>query len=239
VTIAAILPCRGRLDQTVANVKRLQATAGYSDWRLYAVAGRADRDVLTALARIGIPTLTPESDTLTYWQALEAATAVTTEPILCNLANDILPGQHWLRRAVEAYQETFGMDDGMLGFNGDSHEVAHSCHFLLSRHLLMRYGGWPVWYRHNFGDTELCQRAIADGLYAKAPWAILYHDHPYWGGQDDAIYEEGRATIPRDQMLYEQRRRQGWPSVRGATAIGGAIGNATMNSTNGVLTAGR
>jgi hypothetical protein len=236
VTIAAIMPCKGRLDQTVANVKRLLGTAGYQDWRLYAIAGRADRDVLTALAKIGIPTMTPEAETLTYWQALADATAVLKEPLLINLANDVLPGQHWLRRAVEAYQETFGTGDGMLGFNGDSHELEHSCHFLLSRQLLMRYGGWPVWYKHNFGDTELCQRAIADDLYAKAPWAILYHDHPYWGGQDDRVYEIGRETIPRDQMLYEQRKRTGWPNVNGTMDIG-AVTERLVTAIAGATTA--
>jgi hypothetical protein len=75
------------------------------------------------------------------------------------------------------------------------------------------YGGWPVWYDHNFGDTELCQRAIGDGLYVKAPWATLFHDHPYFGGTDDAVYAEGRAQSDRDHAIYEDRRRRGWPTI--------------------------
>jgi hypothetical protein len=109
-------------------------------------------------------------------------------PLLVNLANDLIPGMHWLARAVTAYRSAFGAGDGMIGFNGDSHEVNHSCHFLISRSLLERYGGWPTWYDHNYGDTELCQRAIADRCYGKAPWALLFHDHPYFGGADDAVY---------------------------------------------------
>lgn len=102
----------------------------------------------------------------------------------------------------------------MLGFNDGHHELMHSCHFLISRALLDRYGGWPTWYDHNYGDTEICQRAIADGVYAKAPWAVLYHDHPYFGGTDDAVYAEGRAQVERDRQLYEQRRRAGWPAPK-------------------------
>lgn len=218
-TIAAILPCRGRLGQTVGNVKRLLSTAGTDDWRLYAVAGREDTEVLSALAKLDVPTFTAAADRLTYWQALQEVTSVTSEPLIACLANDLLPGMHWLRRAVDAYRETFGSGPGLLGFNGDSHEVDHSCHFVISRDLLTRYGSWPVWYAHNFGDTELCQRAIADGLYAKAPWALLYHDHPYWAGQDDNVYAEGRATIIRDQQLYEQRRKMGWPTIGVAELI--------------------
>jgi hypothetical protein len=216
MSVAAILPCRGRLGQTVTNVKRLLATAGTDQWRLYAVGGREDSDVLSALAKLGIATFTATADRLTYWQALAEVTATTTEPLIACLANDLLPGMHWLRRAVEAYDQTFGNGPGLIGFNGDSHELDHSCHMLISRDLLARYGGWPTWYSHNFGDTELCQRAIEDRLYAKAPWALLYHDHPYWSGTDDNVYAEGRATIARDQALYNQRQKMGWPNAHSA-----------------------
>ena len=220
MNVAAILPCRGRMVQTVANVKRLLSTAGYDNWHLYAIGGKDETDTLNALARLGVPTMTGIADRLTYWEALHEATAITSEPLICNLANDLLPGMHWLRRAIDAYADTFGIDrygkpgDGLLGFNGDSHEVGHSCHFLISRQLIARYGGWPVWYQHNFGDTELCQRAIHDGLYAKAPFALLYHDHPYWAGQDDEVYAEGRATIEQDQRLFDYRRKMGWPATK-------------------------
>ena len=211
--IAAIMPCRGRAEQTVTNVKRLLATAGYDDWQLYLVGATPDVQPLAKHldpTRVSIQTVALHR--ATYWQALSAAVYETDAPFLVNLANDLLPGQHWLRRAADAYRETFGPISGMLGFNDGHHEVGHSCHFLISRSLLERYGGWPVWYDHNYGDTELCQRAIADGVYAKAPWATLYHDHPYFGGDDDAIYAEGRAQLERDRRFYEQRKRQGWPA---------------------------
>jgi hypothetical protein len=214
MTIAAILPCRGRAEQTVVNIKRMLATAGYDDWRLLAVGGTDEKVLLDALESFGIHTIRSSAPRVSYWQALAGATAQTDAQLLVNLANDLLPGQNWLRRAVKAYDETFGDTPAMLGFNGDSHLTEHSCHFLISRSLLERYGGWPMWYDHNFGDTELCQRAIADGVYAKAPYALLFHDHPYFGGVDDAVYAEGRARAEHDQQLYEQRRRAGWPPVR-------------------------
>lgn len=216
MNVAAILPCRGRKEQTIQNAKRLLSTAGYEQWRLYAIGGKEEADTLIGLARLGIPTLTTAADRLTYWEALHEATAITSEPLVAALANDLIPGQHWLLRAVQAYKQVFGFDqygkpnEGMIGFNGDSHEADHSCHFLISRSLIARYGGWPVWYRHNFGDTELCQRAIDDGLYAKAPWALLFHDHVYWGGADDSVYAEGRANVEQDQRLYERRKARQW-----------------------------
>lgn len=213
MNIAAIMPCRGRAEQTVVNVKRLLATAGVP-FELIVVGARHEAELFMDLRReTRIETYCHDAERLTYWQALAWATERTKAQYLVNLANDLLPGQHWLRRAVDGYVDTFAKLDGLLGFNGDSHEVGHSCHFLISRTLLSRYGGWPVWYDHNFGDTELCQRAIADGLYAKAPWALLYHDHPYFGGTDDPIYAEGRTQASRDERLYHERRRAGWPTI--------------------------
>ena len=213
MNIAAILPCRGRPEQTVANVKRLLATAGSSDWALTCIGGADERETLMACgvagARVRHVLDTPR---LTYWQALAYETRLQPNAThLIGLANDLLPGMHWLKRAVDAYQGEFGSGAGLLGFNGDSHEVGHSCHFLIDADLLAHLGGWPVWYDHNFGDTELCQRAIALDAYAKAPWALLFHDHPYFGGADDAVYAEGRARAIEDQRLYEHRRKMGWP----------------------------
>lgn len=223
MNIAAIMPCRGRPEQTVANVTRLLATAGYEDWHLYLAGGEDEVGTIwkacsqADITGERISMVTTAARRVTYWQALAMVTERTDAQYLVNLANDLLPGMHWLRRAVDAYQAEFGPNAGMMGFNGDSHEVGHSCHFMIDRRLLESFGGWPVWYDHNFGDTELCQRAIELGLYAKAPWALLFHDHPYWGGRDDAVYVEGRRAVSRDEQLYLERKRAGWPSVPAAS----------------------
>jgi hypothetical protein len=99
MNVAAILPCRGRKEQTIVNVKRLLATAGYDRWRLYAIGGKEESDTLTGLAKLGIPTMTAIADHLTYWEALHEATNVTSEPLIATLANDLLPGMHWLKRS--------------------------------------------------------------------------------------------------------------------------------------------
>jgi len=223
-TVAAILPCRGRPAQTIANVRRLLATAGMDDWELICVVD-GDRDVMLALgSAVEEKTLpvdqlrwryvTPEHGRKWgYWQCLGLMTATHSAPLLCGLANDLLPGHQWLRRAVDAYRETFGAGPGLLGFNDGIHELEHSPHFLIDRRLLDRFGGWPTWYGHNFGDRELCERATELGLYAKAPWAVLYHDHWINGGTHDPVYAEGDATAEADRRLFEERKRRGWPLV--------------------------
>lgn len=213
------MPCRGRAEQTVANVRRLLATAGDVEWRLICVVSQDEQPLIDALLPLTGPespliVFTPFAGGATYWQALTYATQDADAPLLCNLANDLWACDDWLRLAVEEYQQRFGDGPGLLGFAGDGHPPRHSCHFLISRALLDRYGGWPVWYAHNFGDAELCQRAQADECYAKSQVARLEHCHVERGlAEDDAVYQAGRATYAQDAALFEERRRTGWPSV--------------------------
>lgn len=161
MTIAAILPCRGRHEQTVVNVRRLLSTAGHDDWRLICVGGTDERVLLDSLASFGVEVVRSSAPRLSYWQALAGATEYTNAPLLVNLANDLIPVGPWLRELAAGYHQAFDDGPGLCGVNGDGHGLLHSCHFMIGRSLLERYGGWPIWYQHNFGDTELCQRAIA------------------------------------------------------------------------------
>jgi hypothetical protein len=215
--IAAIMPCRGRAEQTVTNVRRLLATAGVSNWGMLIVVDD-DPDVSAILQR----ELEDVHQTLIidrvpaggYWRCLEAAQSYTDAPLLANLANDLWACDNWLSEALAEYREHFGDGDGLLGFAGDGHAPHHSCHFLISRRLLDKYGGWPTWYHHNFGDRELCARAQADGRYAKAERAYVEHCHVERGlAPDDAVYQAGRANYRQDEALFAQRRRDGWPPV--------------------------
>lgn len=211
--IAAIMPCRGRAEQTVRNVRRLLATAGRVDWQLICMADD-DPVVYSALEQADLPIkLLQASIHRGYWHVVNAADVAYKMPLIANLANDLLPGRDWLARCYAAYRARFGDGDGLMGFNDGIHGPDLSPHFLISRNLLDRYGGWPVWYRHNYGDAELCERAKADGCYGKAPWAVLYHDHPINGAAHDSVYSEGSASQDADGTLFFNRRRQAWPRV--------------------------
>lgn len=210
--IAAILPCRGRAEQTVANVKRVLAMAGRVEWQLWCVVSNlhSPMSMTAALEDLGAYLVwLPE---FTYWEAL----AFTTNridigsPLLCGLANDLLPGRDWLERGLASYRARFGEGEGLMGFNDGLHGPELSPHFLISRKLLDRYGGWPVHYKHNWGDTELNLRAQQDGLYGKSAWSVLYHNHPFLGAEGDSVYDEGLATFDQDRALFQQRKAAGW-----------------------------
>lgn len=212
--VAVILPVYGRHEQTLRNAARLRKAAGKVDALWVAVGGPDERRTLIDLQGVGWSHVKADR-ALTYWEALNEATRAIEPrdaPLLCAVANDLLPGPFWLAHGLAAYRARFGDGPGMLGFNGDGHGPDHSCHFLLHRDLLDAFGGWPTRYRHNFGDTELCQRAQELGRYAKAPWAILYHDHVNTGAADDAVYAAGRSGWDADERLFKARRASGWAS---------------------------
>lgn len=201
--VAAIMPCLGRERETVESITRLRATAGYEDWELLIVVD-GDKSLHDVIGGMLIPA------SIGYWGCLSVASKETDAPLLVNLANDLLPGRSWLGRAVNAYRSRFADGQGVMGFNDGIHAGATAAHFLVSRSILHHWYGddyWPLAYHHNFGDTEICERAKSEKLFAVAPFAVLYHNHPVTGGKSDDVYSKGLSTWQADQQTFEKRKR--------------------------------
>lgn len=210
--VAAILPCRGRPEQTARNVRRLLDTAGGNAgmrdwWQLWLAGAVEDVAPIEALLEDVDVRAVVASERQTYWQALHLATQHAAAPLLVNLASDLLPGARWLERAVQAYDAQGGRYQ-VLGFNDG---ISSTAHFLLTRAWLADHGGWPVWYDHMCGDLEIVERAQQEGVYASLPWAVLYHDHHMVGAARDGVYAEGEARWAEDRARFAQRRAAGWP----------------------------
>lgn len=210
--VTAIMPCRGRVAQTLTCIEHLQATAGES-FELICVVDD-DPEVADAINKLrSFARVIRLSKRGGYWNALRVGTNASRGHQIVNLANDVLPGHRWLARARETFREKFGEGEGLVGLNDGLHGEEHSCHFLIDRSYLARLGGWPTWYDHNYGDTELCARARSEMRYAKSPWAVLYHHHWAQLGKKlfDRVYAEGGTHSDRDQRLFGLRQAAGWP----------------------------
>lgn len=205
----AVLPCHKRLDMTVELIPRLLQTAGMKI-QVIAISGTESADVVRKATSVGAYGMIAKTDRLTYWQAMDLATReLPNDAVVANLANDVLPVWRWYDHA---YQSLVGSGHNIVGFNGDGHDATHACHFLSSMEYIRSLGGWPIWYRHNFGDTELCQRAIEDKTFYKNPWAILYHNHPVMG----RIIDTEHKDIPEssaDHKTFEYRRSNKWTGL--------------------------
>lgn len=211
--ISVLMPCKGRPEQTAALIPRLIATAGAVQWELICVVDN-DPAVVEALQpfkeQIGIVSL---SERHGYWKALAIATQHARGTMLSNIANDVLPGLRWLERAKRAYDQTFKGEQAVIGYNDGLIFDAHTGHLLCSRELLQRWYGatcWPTMYDHLYGDTEICQRAIADGRYAVALNAVLFHNHPVVGRSVDEVYQFSHTHQHDDERLFAERRSAGW-----------------------------
>jgi hypothetical protein len=217
--VLAIMPCMGRYEQTFDVIARLQKTADFGAWHLSLVAD-GDRAFGGKLAEKlvgpmqGVHVVSTERPT-GYWESLAIGAASIDSELIVNLANDLLPGRSWLQRAVKAFDERYRGGEGMIGFNDGIHEGRHAAHFLISRSMLRRWYHskmWPTVYHHNYGDTEITRRAMQEGKFAVAPWAVLYHNHPITANQTDEVYALGLKHWRADERLFNEMLATGWPS---------------------------
>lgn len=220
--VTCILPCYGRVEQTLELIRRLLQTEPVNvtgldanEWELICfVNGEQGLGERIKSLYPSVRVINSQRN-IGYWRALKVATSKSTAPLLVNLANDLLPSYHWLRKALTAFDGAFTDGIGLLGFN-DGIRTDQSAHMLVSRALLEKWYGheyWPTMYEHSFGDTELCQRARAMDKYVVAPYAVLFHNHAFNGAPSDIVYGEGRATMERDKGVYEMRRANEWGAV--------------------------
>ena len=109
--VVAILPCRGRKEQTLECVRRLLATENMQhgvEWRLVVVSGTDDSDVVESVVQsTKIHGLVAEKPRLSYWEALQHGTNEFPADYYVCLANDLLPAVQWLTSAMEKMKETF------------------------------------------------------------------------------------------------------------------------------------
>lgn len=205
--IAVVMPVHGRPEQSITTIQQLITTARY-DADFVAASGVNDGATLAGMPR-SVKRLMSPSPVLTYWQALHYATEkYSDDTYIVNVANDVLGVTGWLLRAAEYVQLN---PHAVFGFNGDGYTVEHACHFCISMKRIRQTGGWPQWYFHNFGDTEIVTRAIEDGIFHKDAWAILFHNHPQVAASAyDDVYLSGNKHFERDMKLFQQRRQGKW-----------------------------
>lgn len=216
--INAIMPARGRTQQTVDLIPRLLKTSGLvydEEWKLTIVVDR-DEELANTLSELKYDYVQCEKPRYGYWHALCQGYEYNGGSIIVNLANDLLPGLDWLKTALETYQRLslrFDTQELIIGFNDGIHKGNHAAHMFMPVKLLRRYFDvelFPVWYHHEYGDTEIATRAQQDRLFFVDPFAVLYHNHRYICAPDDNVYNEGTKNSWYDRRLFEAREKSQW-----------------------------
>lgn len=138
----------------------------------------------------------------------------STGDVLVDVDDDQFFHDGWLTNSLRELDKLGG--HGLVAFNdlrSDGNEYA--AHFLVSRSFLLQHMGgvlWPPMYVSWWCDREMSDKAKAAGCYAWAKDAIVEHRHWSFGQSElDQTYRDGRAFHDSDRLLYEQRKRDGYP----------------------------
>ncbi|NDA63893.1 MAG: hypothetical protein EBX50_17975, partial [Chitinophagia bacterium] len=67
--VMAVIPCRGRLNQTLEVIERIKYTEKIP-FRIVTVSGQEDKSVVEATKSMGAEGIISDKPKLTYWEAL-------------------------------------------------------------------------------------------------------------------------------------------------------------------------
>jgi glycosyltransferase involved in cell wall biosynthesis len=219
--VSVLMPCKGRPEQTAALLPRLFSTAGRVAWELICIVDDdpASAEAIRAYNRTAGNTqagMIELPQRQGYWKALAHGSRIARGRLLANIANDVLPGLNWLARLVRSHQQAFPDGMGVAGWNDGLLFDAHTGHLLIGRPLAEAWYGaacWPTFYDHLFGDTEICQRAMAEDRYIVDTRAVLFHNHPVIGKALDDVYRFSHQKFSQDEQIFGQRRAMQWPKL--------------------------
>ena len=145
-----------------------------------------------------------------YAGKINSAVACTSEPLIFLGADDLVPAEDWLEKALAHMQngvEVVGVNDMI------QRGRQHTTHFLMTR----RYAELPVItgergplceiYDHSCTDDELIETAKHRNAYAYAADAHVTHLHPDNATAPiDDTYRKGRRRIGDDRRIWKSRR---------------------------------
>lgn len=187
--------------------------------RVLFIVSEHDEAEIEALDWAGAEYLVTERARSTYACKINDGYHDTTEPFVFTAADDLLPHDGWLTRAVTRMASrpglgVVGTDDG--GLNPRVAKGQHSVHSLIRRSYVERHSLvfdapdsiFHEGYLHAFCDDEMIRRARSLHAYVHAPDSVVEHLHPHvekasW----DAVYELGREGHEHDRDLLRVRRR--------------------------------
>lgn len=216
VDVSLLMPCKGRVQQTLDLLPRLHSTAGKASWELICITDD-DREVYEALnnwkvqQRADWLQIIGLDQRVGYWKALAVGSQVAQGRLLANIANDVLPGRNWIQWGVETFDKLFNY--GVVGWNDGLCWEDRTGHLLCDRLLLEDWYGkdcWPTFYDHLYGDTEICHRAMEEEIYAINKKAVLFHNHHVLGKAIDPVYAKSYELESVDRALFRRREANGW-----------------------------
>lgn len=218
VTVAVLLPTRGRAKQMTERVTALLDGALPDEIELVVVLAVCEDDHETIeetynLVRDTRVTFTtrPANSTAVYGWNLAHDIMRSADWFVLG-ADDIIWHEGWLESALYCASKNKAQ---VIGLNDGHTNLQHyGAHYMVHRDFIRnQLDGFfiPPEYKSWWFDREICERANQLGLYAPCHEAMAEHLHPEWNtAQMDATYEAGYELHDADRELYQTRKAAGW-----------------------------
>lgn len=126
-------------------------------------------------------------------------------------ADDLIFYPKWWQNALST------LNYGFIGLNDMSgHYEGNASHYMMTDQFIRMHNGgvlvipcYQTWYT----DVETCERAKIAGKYVYAVTSLVEHNHPDWGKSSlDDTYKLRISKREEDRLLYEERKKQGFPN---------------------------
>lgn len=219
--VAVLLPTRRRAAQMKERVSALlkqDVPAGVT-LAIYLSIEETDKATLDAAkkltpkGRVHIVGREPDTTAVEGWNAAYAAAMADGATWFVLGADDVIWHEGWLAEALRVAEETCA---AVIGLNDGHTRLDHyGAHYMVRREFTVReLGGYmaPPMYQSWWFDREVCEKAIALGLYAAAPGAMAEHTHPDWGTAEmDDTYRAAWHLHDQDRLTYKLRKLDGFP----------------------------
>lgn len=210
--VAVICPVLHRPQNVQRFMESLISTTGLAD--AYFICEADDDAEMAEVEKYGGHVISsPEAHT--FAQKVNLGYAMTTEPWLLLVGDDVRFRPGWLDHAQDVHRR-YGGD--VVGTNDLANPRVtrgeHATHPMIKRTYIDEHGAsWDgpgvvchEGYHHWYVDDEIISVAKQRQTFQPALGSHVEHMHPYFGkGENDAIYAKGEAHSKEDERLFHRR----------------------------------
>lgn len=211
---AVIVPALTRPQNVKRFMDSLRASTGLAT--AYFICEEGDEEEINAAVDNGAQVIT-SPDAHTFAQKANLGYAMTEEPWILLVGDDVRFRGNWLNHALDVHHRYGG---NVIATNDMCNPRVmrgeHATHPLIKRSYIDEIGSsWDgpgvvchEGYRHWAVDDEITQAALARNTFNAALGSQIEHMHPMIGkAEDDDIYRLGQKHAEEDGKLFQRRFR--------------------------------
>jgi glycosyltransferase involved in cell wall biosynthesis len=211
--LEVIIPTRNRLQKLLRTLETIPGLAGGIEIRIVVICDgdrRTAEHVMLSVPKVSRLTYVQRHSGAVYCRNL--ATQAADDGVLY-ATDDITFHPGSIDIAVNAFEEKFPDDDGVVGFNQSNHgHFSRAGVAIVGQKFLRRYPDRKLFYPKyfHFACQEVARASLELGKYFFCEAACLTHHHPMLErAERDLTHVEARKWKDRDRQISSERERAG------------------------------